>query len=124
MSPPRCHSGNADNGTPPFADTSLGVAPERRHHILEPRGAEAEPSLAPRGSARSAAYSGRRMLRRTLTFRFGAVLPFGDPDHYAAAAAAAGPAPSTPAGDRWVSVRVTRAPDSSASDRGDGVNRE
>lgn len=54
MSPPRCHSGNSDNGTPAFSNTSSGITPEPRHHIFKPWGAEAEPLLALRGSAWSA----------------------------------------------------------------------
>lgn len=46
MSPPRCHSGNGDNGTPVFGNTSFSITPVHRHYIFKPRGAEAEPLLA------------------------------------------------------------------------------
>lgn len=46
MSPPRCHSGSSDNGTPAFGNTSFSITPVHRHHIFKPRGAETEALLA------------------------------------------------------------------------------
>lgn len=50
MSPPRCHSGSSDNGTPAFGNTSFSITPVHRHHIFKPRGAETEALLALWGS--------------------------------------------------------------------------
>ncbi len=46
MSPPRCHSGSSDNGTPVFGNTSFSITPVHRHYISEPRGADTGPLLA------------------------------------------------------------------------------
>lgn len=46
MSPPHCHYGSSDNGTPTFGNTSFSIASVPRHYIFKPRGAGTELLLA------------------------------------------------------------------------------
>lgn len=46
MSPPHCHYGSSDNGTPMFGNTSSSITPAPRHYIFKPRGAGTEALLA------------------------------------------------------------------------------
>lgn len=46
MSPPRCHFGSSDNGTPVVGSASFSIAPVHRHSIFKPRGAATGPLLA------------------------------------------------------------------------------